>query len=89
MPCPKNINISGTFSAYNCHFAKGRLAGFREYVKCTAKYAPASECIGCGKCEQHCPQHLPIREHLKQVQKEMENPIYRAVKAGVKKLKVF
>lgn len=29
----------------------------------------ASECIGCGKCEKVCPQHLPIRSNLKDVAK--------------------
>jgi hypothetical protein len=27
----------------------------------------ASECIKCGKCENNCPQHLPIRKLLEDV----------------------
>ena len=29
-------------------------------------------CIGCGKCEKICPQHLPIRENLKLVASQFE-----------------
>lgn len=79
MPCPKNINISGTFSAYNKHFSDGSLAGFKDYVKCTAKYAPASQCVGCGKCEQHCPQGIDIRKQLKEAEKVLEVPAYKPV----------
>ena len=32
----------------------------------------ASECIGCGACERACPQHLPIRELLREVAAEFE-----------------
>ena len=32
----------------------------------------ASECIGCGKCEAACPQHLSIRQYLKDAAKEFE-----------------
>ena len=31
-----------------------------------------TRCIGCGKCEHSCPQHLPIRELLKEVAKTFE-----------------
>ena len=79
MPCPQNINISGTFSAYNRCFTDGKFAGLREYVKSTAKYEPASKCIGCGKCEQHCPQGIEIRNQLKDAEKTLETSAYKAV----------
>lgn len=85
MPCPRNINISGTFSAYNRHYADGRLAGLREYVKCTASdhFTPASECIGCGKCENHCPQSIEIRKELKAAERALETPMYKIVNKAV------
>jgi len=32
-----------------------------------AQPARASDCIGCGVCEQRCPYNLPIRDMLKRV----------------------
>ena len=37
----------------------------------------ASKCIGCGKCELHCPQEIPIREKLKEADKELRPLPYR------------
>lgn len=80
MPCPRNINISGTFSAYNRCYTSNKLSGISEYLKCSSgKYAPAGECIGCGKCEQHCPQSIEIRKELKNAEKELEGTAYKAV----------
>ena len=80
MPCPKNVDIPGTFAAYNRRFAEGKFWAYVDYFMCTAlrtNSTAASNCIGCGKCEKHCPQHIEIRKHLKDAKKELEGPIYR------------
>ncbi len=81
MPCPQNVNISGTFSAYNRRFTDSSFAGFKEYVKNTIsqQYAPASKCVACGKCEKHCPQSIEIRKQLKEAEKELESNSYKAL----------
>jgi len=92
MPCPKNVDIPGTFAAYNRRHTEGKGRALVEYAMCTAfrkTSTAASNCVGCGMCEQHCPQHLPIREHLKQAQKELEPPIYKLARKVVEKLKLF
>ena len=49
----------------------------------------ADKCIGCGKCENHCPQHIAIRQELKNAKKELEGPLYRLIAFFVRKLKIF
>ncbi len=83
MPCPGGVDIPGTFSAWNLYYAEGRFSGFREYWMCTAlrkNAASASRCIGCGKCERHCPQGISIRQMLKEAQKDLEGPVYKTGK---------
>ncbi|MBR5286480.1 MAG: aldo/keto reductase [Clostridia bacterium] len=90
MPCPKNVDIPGTFSAYNRRFSEGKFWALVEYFMCTAlrpNSTAASNCIGCGKCEKHCPQKIEIRKHLKDAQKELEGPIYRIGKKIGKRFK--
>ncbi len=80
MPCPKNVDIPGTFAAYNRKYSEGWFAAMRKHFMGTAarkNSAAASECIGCGKCEKHCPQNIEIRARLKDAQKELEGPIYK------------
>ncbi|GMO19632.1 MAG: aldo/keto reductase [Termitinemataceae bacterium] len=76
MPCPGNVNIPGCFASYNASYALTLFKGLWKYsqtVSFTAKtMRNASRCINCGKCEQHCPQALPIRANLKLVKKRLE-----------------
>lgn len=80
MPCPQNVDIPGTFSAYNKIYSDGKMTAFKEYFMCTAlrkDSSSASNCIQCGKCEMHCPQHIEIRKELKNARKQLETPIYK------------
>ena len=80
MPCPKNVDIPGTFAAYNRRFQEGKFWALKEYAMCTAARktsTAASNCIGCGKCEKHCPQGIQIRKHLQDAKKELEGPAYK------------
>ena len=83
MPCPRGVDIPGAFAAWNRYYAEGKFSGFREYLMCTAlrkNTASASQCIGCGKCEKHCPQGIQIRDMLRQAEKTLENPAYKIIK---------
>jgi predicted aldo/keto reductase-like oxidoreductase len=66
--CPKKIQIPNIFSIYNDKqmFGEVNFPGMHYAVHTEGK-GKASDCIKCGKCEAHCPQHLSIREHLVQV----------------------
>ncbi len=89
MPCPKGVDIPGTFSAYNRYYSDSKFAAMKEYFMCTIlrqKSAAASQCVGCGKCEQHCPQNLPIREKLQGAKKTLENPVFRMARAVAAKI---
>ena len=79
-PCPKGVDIPGTFAAYNRRYSDNKFTALKEYAMCTAlrtNATTASNCIGCGKCEKHCPQGIPIREKLKEAEKELEGPIFK------------
>ena len=69
--CPKGIDIPGIFNLYN----RFRLSGFRggfagEYAKLPEE-KKAENCIECGICAGHCPQHIAIPEKLKEIRQEM------------------
>ena len=83
MPCPKKVDIPGTFSAYNKRYTDSKFRGLIEYVMCTAlrkDSTSAANCVECGLCEKHCPQGIKIRQELKHARKELEGPIYQIAK---------
>ncbi len=80
MPCPKGVDIPGAFRCYNAMFIESKSEGRWQYaqtVGLTKTPAFATQCVGCGKCEQHCPQGLPIRKLLKEADKALRPLPYR------------
>lgn len=73
MPCPRGVDIPDNFSVWN------RLGMFQQPQAVKAQWQnrfpdgeKAKNCVRCGKCEAVCPQKLPIRTALAQLQKELD-----------------
>ncbi len=91
MPCPKNVDIPGTFALYNNSYTD-RKKSAEEYLLCTAlrkTSSAASNCVECGKCEKHCPQQIEIRKELKNAKKRLETPAYKIARWFIAKLKLY
>lgn len=71
--CPKGIAIPEVFACMNAKkiFNNWNTAYYYNNIH-TKNGGKASECISCGRCEGICPQHLKIRELLKEVALEFE-----------------
>ncbi len=62
--CPKKIPIPQIFTCMNnSKMFKDWMPGYY-YELHTSNGAKASDCISCGKCEEACPQHLPVPQLL-------------------------
>ncbi len=71
--CPMNISIPEYFALYNAEMnGTDKPDDTADYAELSAKYGKASDCIGCGQCEGHCPQHIEIINLLKDVAKTFE-----------------
>ncbi len=89
MPCPKGVDIPGTFNYYNQMYIDGKFAARAEYAQVVGMAKEpgfASRCVGCGLCEKHCPQHLPIREKLKEADKALRPWPYKVALAVGRKI---
>ena len=86
-PCPKGVDIPGVFAALNRWYGEDKHGAFSDYLKCTTfrkNATGAGNCIGCGKCESHCPQHIAIRQELGEAQRVLETPLYKLIRWGAK-----
>lgn len=71
--CPKHISIPDLFACMNTkQIYHDWNADYYYNNVYTVDHGKASDCVECGKCEKACPQHLKIRELLKEVAKEFE-----------------
>ena len=81
MPCPKGVDIPGIFRCYNAMYTEGKAEGRHQFIQTvglTREPAFATQCAGCGKCEKHCPQGIPIREKLKEADRALRPLPYKA-----------
>ncbi len=94
MPCPAGVNIPMCFEKYNSKSYFGGMEAKVMYLVQAGgvmgdKPTLASQCIDCGKCEKHCPQHIEIRKELKNVTRDLEGifdkPLLWAAKRVMKK----
>ncbi|MDO4975686.1 MAG: aldo/keto reductase [Eubacteriales bacterium] len=89
MPCPKGVDIPGTFRCYNRMYSENKNAGRFEYCQSIGlKREPAfvKQCVECGLCEKHCPQEIPIRKKLKEAEKHVFPWYYRLPLGIVRKI---
>ena len=80
MPCPKGVDIPGIFRCYNTMFTESKSEGRSQFIQTvglTKEPAFASQCIRCGKCEQHCPQSIPIRDKLQEADRALRPLPYK------------
>ncbi len=80
MPCPKGVDIPGNFYYYNLMYMEKKSSARFEFAQSMGmRKEPgfASQCIQCGKCEQHCPQHIQIREKLKEADRGLRPFLYK------------
>ncbi len=85
-PCPMGVDIPGVFAAYNRYHSESKFNALADYMKCTTlrkNSTAASNCIGCGKCEQHCPQGIAIRQELKNAEKVLEGTAHKVFRTVV------
>ena len=88
MPCPKGVDIPAIFLYYNLMYLDKKKPVRYEFMRnfgLKKDAGFASRCIGCGACEKHCPQRIPIREMLKEADRDLQPLPYRiALKAARK-----
>ena len=72
-------------AAYNVSYAHSWFTGMQQYFTASAirtgQPRLASNCVGCGACTRHCPQHIDIPARLRDVQRRLQpGPIGLALK---------
>ena len=65
MPCPEGVDIPTILGQYNEYHLSGESDEVKSrYWENVSPETHASNCVACGKCEEKCPQHLPIRKFM-------------------------
>lgn len=71
MPCPAGVDIPQCFKNYNL-FVADRNSAIKAYEK---QQGRGEMCVGCRRCEEHCPQHIEISSHMKKLHEVLTGPL--------------
>jgi len=91
LPCPEGINIPDALKNLNNSHMFNKREAWMYHVAYNGVQTPdgkphwAGSCVGCGVCEERCPQHLPIRDGLKQAAGELEGPVAKVLAAVMRR----
>lgn len=65
MPCPTGVNIPQILSLLNEYYMKEKAKPVKhKYLQHIHRNSQARNCIKCGRCEDLCPQKIPIIKKL-------------------------
>ena len=88
MPCPRGVDIPSAFRCYNAMYTDGKSSARWEYMRMVGmRKNPAlpTQCVACGKCQSHCPQHINIIEELKNADKALRPLPYKVFTVAARK----
>jgi predicted aldo/keto reductase-like oxidoreductase len=64
LPCPQGVALPEIFAIFNEYYSSKDEAEIESYKERIQAEGRASLCTGCGRCEELCPQRLPIAKLL-------------------------
>jgi hypothetical protein len=75
MPCPEGVDIPTVLGHYNEYYMSGGSQEAKSnYWQNISLENHSSNCIACGKCEEKCPQRLPIRKFMNETVRLFPKP---------------
>ncbi len=73
MPCPEGVAIPTIFRLYNEYYMKDHDNAVKsKYLEQVASENRADRCARCGRCEDLCPQHLPIQNLIRRAARTLD-----------------
>lgn len=73
IPCSAGVNIPEIFKVYNDSALSSWTEFGKTFYSLVVQHSgnDASQCVRCGRCEEHCPQKLNIPDLLEAAHKEL------------------
>ena len=68
MPCPNGVEVPDILGLYNEYYMSGQSDEVKKrYLEKIKPEGRADRCVACGRCEEQCPQRLPIRRFMAEI----------------------